>query len=100
MKYQRCKRCIMDTTDPEIKFDDQGICNHCNEFDAVTRKSWFPNAEGEKKLSDILDKVKSEGKNKKYDCIIGLSGGIDSSYLALVLKKFDLKPLVIHVDGG
>lgn len=90
----------MDTSDSEIKFDDQGICNHCYEFDTVTSKSWFPNAEGEKKLSDLLKRVREEGKNKKYDCIIGLSGGIDSSYLALKLKKFDLKPLVVHVDGG
>ena len=90
----------MDTTDPEIVFDKNGICNHCLEFDSITSKSWFPNKEGERMLSEILSKVKNEGTNKEYDCIIGLSGGVDSSYLAIVLKKYNLRPLVVHIDAG
>ena len=99
-KYQMCSRCVMDSTDPEIVFDDKGICNHCYEFDDVTSKRWFPNDKGKKKLGEIFEKIKQEGKNNDYDCIIGLSGGVDSSYLALVMKEYGLRPLVVHVDAG
>jgi aminotransferase len=90
----------MDTTDPEIKFDDHGVCNHCQNFDDVTSNRWFPNDEGKQKLNKIFEKIKKDGSGKEYDCIIGLSGGIDSSYLALVLKDYGLRPLVVHVDAG
>ncbi len=90
----------MDSSDPEIQFIADGVCNHCIEFDTETKKGWFPNDEGKSKLDAILAKVKADGGNKEYDCIIGLSGGIDSSYLALVLKDYGLKPLVVHVDAG
>jgi len=99
-EYQICSRCVMDTSDPEIKFDDSGVCNHCHEFDEVTSKRWFPNNEGKKMLDDIFTKIKDDGKNKEYDCIIGLSGGCDSAYLALLLKDYNLRPLVVHVDAG
>jgi N-acetyl sugar amidotransferase len=100
-EYQAvCTRCVMNSSDPEIQFDAAGVCSHCIEFDTLTKKSWFPNDEGKRKLGAILAKVKAEGKNREYDCIIGLSGGIDSSYLALVLKDYGLKPLVVHVDAG
>lgn len=98
--YQICTRCVMDTTDPEINFDEKGVCNHCREFDEVTSKRWFPNAEGDKKLQAIYEKMKKENANKDYDCILGLSGGVDSSYLALKLYEADIRPLVVHVDGG
>ena len=98
--YQICSKCIMDTTDSEIIFDENGVCNHCAEFETVTKLNWFPNKDGEKRWSDILDKIKREGKNKDYDCIIGLSGGVDSSYLALKAKEWNLRPLVVHVDAG
>jgi len=99
-KYQVCTWCVMDTSDPEIGFDEQGVCNHCHEFDEVTSKRWFPNEEGKKKLEVIFDNIKQAGKNQEYDCIIGLSGGVDSSYLALVMKDYALRPLVVHVDAG
>jgi len=97
---QICKRCIMNTTDPEIYFDQQGICNHCNEFDKLTSKRWFPNQEGKKKLDVIFDKIRKHNINKDYNCIIGMSGGIDSSYLALLVNEYKLRPLVVHVDAG
>lgn len=97
---RRCMRCVMDTTDPTITFDDAGVCNHCREFDAVTRKHWFPNAEGGRRLEAILQGVRDEGRGREYDCIIGLSGGIDSSYLALKVRQWGLRPLVVHVDAG
>lgn len=98
--YQICTRCIMDTTDPDITFDDQGICNHCNSFDINIRKYWFPNDEGKARLQNIVDRIKHEGSGKKYDSIMGLSGGVDSSYLALTTKRLGLRPLAVHVNGG
>lgn len=99
-KYKVCSRCVMDTSDSEIVFDSFGICNHCHNFDNVTKKVWFPNDEGKRKLESIFAKIKKEGKGQDYDCIIGLSGGVDSSYLALILKDYNIKPLVVHVDAG
>lgn len=98
--YQRCSKCIMDTTDPAITFDEKGVCNHCRTFEEVISKGYFPNEEGRKKLDSLLNKIKSDGKGKEYDCIIGLSGGVDSCYLALKVKEWSLRPLVVHIDTG
>ena len=100
MTYRICTRCIMDTSDPDISFTDQGICNHCRRFDEELRPRWFPNAEGEQRLEKILETVRREGQGKEYDCIIGLSGGVDSSYMAYRVVRMGLRPLVMHVDGG
>lgn len=100
MAYQVCTRCVMDTTDPEIVFNSQGVCNHCIKFDEITSKNWFPTKEGEQKLAAIFASMKHENRNKDYDCILGLSGGVDSSYLALKLFDAGIRPLVVHVDGG
>ncbi len=99
-KYQVCTRCVMDTTDPEITFDENGVCNHCHYFDREVKPRWFPNEEGKRRLEGIVDRIKEENRNKQYDCIIGLSGGVDSSYLALKVHELGLRPLVVHVDGG
>ena len=100
--YQICTNCIMDTTDPEIYFDENGVCNHCLKFENQLKKNWFPNEEGKKKLDAIINQIKIDGKNKKYDCVIGLSGGVDSSYLAFILRKLypELRILAVHIDGG
>jgi N-acetyl sugar amidotransferase len=90
----------MDTTDPDIIFGDQGHCNHCKESLERAETAWMPNEEGEKKLIAIADKIKKERVNKEYDCIIGLSGGIDSSYLAYKVVELGLRPLILHVDCG
>lgn len=95
-----CTRCVMDTSDPEIIFDTQGVCNHCHQFDNETIKRWFPTPEGKRKLEETFAAIRREGQGKEYDCILGLSGGVDSSYLALVMKDYGLRPLVVHVDGG
>ena len=97
---QTCTRCVMDTTDPDITFDSAGVCNHCRNFDEVTSRRWFPNEEGQRKLVALVDKIKQENRSKSYDCILGLSGGLDSSYLALVMKDYGLRSLVVHVDAG
>jgi N-acetyl sugar amidotransferase len=90
----------MDITDPEIIFDGKGVCNHCHQFDEVINKRYYPNDEGKIKLNTIFSKIKQKGEEQNYDCIIGLSGGVDSSYLALILKDYALRPLVVHVDAG
>lgn len=99
-EYRICTNCVMDTSDEFIEFDSEGLCNHCRNFNDVTSKKWFPNEIGLQKLDKLLKKVKSAGENSEYDCILGLSGGIDSSYLALKIKDWGLRPLVIHVDAG
>ncbi len=98
--YQMCSQCIMDTTDAEIVFDDKGVCNHCHEFERHGKANWFPNEEGARRLKEIVQMVKRYGQGKNYDSIIGLSGGTDSSYMALKIKEFGLRPLVVHVDAG
>ena len=98
--YQICNRCIMDTSEPVIQFDEKGNCNHCNSALELGRKTWFPNREGKKTLDDIIGNIKEEEKYKEFDCIIGLSGGVDSSYLAYYAVKNGLRPLVVHVDCG
>lgn len=98
--YQRCTRCIMDTTDTTIRFDTAGVCNHCCNFDEVLSKGYYPNEIGRKKLDSTIMAIKADGKNREYDCIIGLSGGVDSCYLALKVKEWGLRPLVVHVDTG
>ncbi|MBR2687871.1 MAG: N-acetyl sugar amidotransferase [Aquamicrobium sp.] len=98
--YRICTRCVMDTSDPEISFDEAGVCNHCRNFEMVTSKRWFPNDEGTRLLEQKIDEIKAAGSNAEYDCIIGLSGGVDSSYLALKAKDWGLRPLVIHIDAG
>jgi len=99
-KYQICSQCIMDITDTEIIFDAHGVCNHCNEFKLVSKQQWLPNDEGHRQWMTMLEKIKEHGRGKDYDCIIGLSGGVDSSYLALKASEWGLRPLVVHVDAG
>lgn len=90
----------MDTTDPDIQFDKEGVCNHCHHFENETSRNWFPNDQGQEQLELIFNRIKAERQAYEYDCILGLSGGLDSSYLALVMKEYDLRPLVVHVDAG
>jgi len=102
MKYQQCTRCIMDNkSDDTIKFDSNGYCNYCKNALARKSKVYFPNEEGRKRLDNLLKRLKTENKNKKYDCIMGISGGLDSSYLSyLGSVKWDLRILAVHIDDG
>ncbi len=101
IQYRICKRCIMDTTDPDIIFNEEGICNHCMDYDAKAANFWKPGVEGRKEIDAIVAAIKEEQKDKEYDAVIGLSGGVDSSYLAYIaVKVFKLRLLAIHVDGG
>jgi len=90
----------MDTSDPDIQFDANGQCNHCRHFDTVVSQHWFPNEEGRRRLERIVEGVRRHEAGKAYDSIIGLSGGVDSSYLALAATRWGLRPLAVHVDAG
>lgn len=99
-KYQICIKCIMDTTDLEIFFDECGICNHCREYDERAKSGLYYDDLGQEKLKNIIKKIKKEGEGKKYDCVIGVSGGADSTYLLYMLKQFNIRPLAVHLDNG
>jgi N-acetyl sugar amidotransferase len=90
----------MDTSDPEIAFDPNGICNHCRFFDEKVVPRWFPDDRGQALIKAMLEEVRSQGKGKRYDSIIGLSGGVDSCYVAVKAVEWGLRPLVVHVDAG
>ena len=99
--YGICTNCVMDTTDPNIKFDEKGVCERCNQYYKEILPSWNKGFGHEKELSALINKMKKEEKNKKYDCMMGISGGYDSSYmLHLVIKELGLRPLLFHVDSG
>ena len=98
--YQQCLRCVMDTSDPEITFDDIGYCNHCINFFDKTIKFSYLGANSDLELEKIAAKIKRNGKNKEYDCVLGISGGIDSAYVAYILKNMGLRVLLVHLDNG
>lgn len=98
--YHICTRCVMDTTDPAIHFDESGICNHCKIYDERVRDELYLDDVGQQKLRQIIGKIKKAGENRKYDCVIGLSGGLDSSLALFNVKRLGLRPLAIHLDNG
>ncbi len=99
--YMQCATCIMDTTDPLIYFDEKGICNHCRSYKTYKDKYMLVGAESERKTEKMVAEIKKSGEGKDYDCIMGLSGGVDSSYLAyFATKVLGLRALVVHVDTG
>jgi N-acetyl sugar amidotransferase len=101
MKYQICTNCVMDTTDSLITFDENGVCDHCRTFFAKIKPNWHTDELGQKECDALVERIKSAGKGKDFDCIIGMSGGVDSSYLVYLAKeKLGLRPLVFHVDAG
>jgi len=99
-EYKICKRCIMDTSDPEIKFDTSGVCNHCFIYDHAASTILFSKEEAKQRLLQIVKQIKKVGKKKQYDCIIGVSGGVDSTYVAYMVKDLGLRPLAVHLDNG
>jgi N-acetyl sugar amidotransferase len=90
----------MDTSDPDITFDDDGICNHCKRYEIELPKRVSIGSDAKEKLASLVQKIKEVGKDKEYDCIIGVSGGVDSTYVAYICKKLGLRPLAIHFDNG
>lgn len=99
--YRQCTVTVMDNiADPHIRFDDKGICNYYHEYQNAAREGVFEGKEGEEKLSKLVDKIKKDGSGKAYDCLIGLSGGVDSTYVAYLVKQLGLRPLAVHLDNG
>lgn len=99
--YQVCTRCVMDTSDENIVFDADGVCDHCLAFERDVKPHWHPDATGRAEVERTVAQIKAQGQGKQFDSILGMSGGLDSSYmLHLMVKEFGLRPLVFHVDGG
>ncbi len=100
-KYQICTNCVMDKSDSRITFDKNGMCDHCQDFYLNVQPNWHTDERGRMELERIVKKIKADGKNRDFDCILGMSGGVDSSYLLhLAVTELGLRPLVFHVDGG
>jgi len=100
-EYQRCTRCVMDTTDSSITFDENGVCDHCRNFDKNIKPYWKPQENRFDELEAIAADIRKAGEGQEYDCILGLSGGADSSYLAYIAKEvMHLRPLIYVVDTG
>ncbi len=100
-EYQICSNCIMDTSDSGIVFDEHGQCDYCNNYYENIVPNWRTDEKGQAEILNVVEKIKEEGKGKQHDCLIGLSGGVDSSYVTYLAKeKFGLRPLLYHVDAG
>ncbi|HLO13849.1 MAG TPA: N-acetyl sugar amidotransferase [Anaerolineales bacterium] len=100
-EYRVCTRCLMDTSDPEIQFDELGVCNHCHDYDRLIQQRVLKGEAGLRYLKGLVEQIKREGRGKPYDCVMGVSGGVDSTYVAYVAKtKLGLRPLAIHMDNG
>ena len=95
---QRCSRCLYDDTLPNISFDVNGVCNYCHTHDQLEIE--YPTgAEGERRLQQMVDQIKADGKGKPFDCVVGVSGGCDSSYLLYKAKELGLRPIAAHFDN-
>ncbi|MEM8890629.1 MAG: 7-cyano-7-deazaguanine synthase, partial [Bacteroidota bacterium] len=98
---RQCSRCILDThDDPGMIFDEQGVCNYCNMYDGLPKYDFSQGDPAKAEREELIRKIKASGKGKDYDCLIGLSGGVDSTYLAYQAHKMGLRPLAVHFDNG
>ena len=98
--YNVCVKCVMDTSDSGIHFDDEGICNHCRSRDELLSTLPSKPIEREARLQTLIQKIKNSRRAKEYDCLIGISGGVDSSYLVHECVQLGLRPLLVHFDNG
>lgn len=100
-RYQICTNCIMDTSDTKIRFDERGWCDYCRNFYQNILPNWHPDEKGAEIIAPLIKRIKREGKSREHDCLIGISGGLDSSYVTYTAKeKFGLRPLIFHCDTG
>jgi len=99
-ELQVCTKCVMDTSDAQITFDSKGVCSHCSNYENNLSQYWLRDERGQKKLDELVGHLKERNSSSDYDCIIGLSGGVDSSFLLLKAVEWGLKPLAVHVDAG
>lgn len=98
--YQMCSRTVMDTTDPEIRFDEDGVSNHYWHAQDLIARLVKPGASGEAELEALAEQIREEGRGKPYDCVMGVSGGVDSSYVGVLARDLGLRPLAVHLDNG
>ncbi len=99
--YRQCSLSVMDNiADPDITFDEKGICNYYYEYLEAEKQHVYSGEDGKEKLIELIERIKRKSRNKKYHCILGVSGGVDSTYLALQAKKWGLNPLLVHFDNG
>ena len=99
-EYRICVRCVMDTSDPDIEFDDQGRCNHCRRYFDLIERYPPPGPRREKELQRLIERIRIAGRGAEYDCVIGVSGGIDSTTVAYHVKRLGLRPVALHLDNG
>lgn len=101
-EYQRCTRCVIEASPrANVTFDEHGVCNNCKAYDTyVQEEDYYNYAAKAVQLEKIIKEIKQSGEGKQYDCILGISGGVDSTYLAYLAKKYGLRPLVVHFDNG
>lgn len=90
----------MDTSDEDITIDEQGLCNHCKDFETILKKPHFDKKNAERNLANMIERIKKRGKGRKYDCVMGVSGGVDSCYAVYLCVTWGLRPLVMHMDNG
>ncbi|HVS95281.1 MAG TPA: N-acetyl sugar amidotransferase [Puia sp.] len=99
--YRQCTKTVMDNiADPDIRFDEAGVCNYYHDYVRAARDGVFEGEKGEQELARLVDRIRKAGKGKSYDCLIGLSGGVDSTYVAWLVKQLGLRPLAVHLDNG
>ena len=99
-EYQICTRCVLDTSDPFITFNKEGHCNHCTDYFNRIKNLTYRGEISDKILAEMVSEIKQSGKGKKYDCVVGISGGVDSCYVVYKMKELGLNPLAVHMDNG
>ena len=99
-EFQRCSKCVMDTSDPEIIFDENGVCNHCRSYEVRAKNELHEPEQAQRKLKLLVDEIRRSGNGRKYDCVLGVSGGVDSTTAAYTVRKMGLRALAVHVDNG
>ncbi len=100
-EFIQCNKCVLDTTVSDINFDEHGVCNYCYNFQRLAEITIFrPIEQRTRELNVMIDRIKKAGLNKPYDCLLGVSGGVDSSFLAYKAKEWGLRPLIVHFDNG
>ncbi|MBI4861541.1 MAG: hypothetical protein HY815_14960, partial [Candidatus Riflebacteria bacterium] len=100
MPSRTCTRCVMDTSDPAIRFDSEGVCNHCHETATLLADVEISAEESNRRLEAIAEEIRAFGRSREYDSILGVSGGVDSSYVAYLAHRLKLRPLIVHCDNG
>lgn len=100
LEVRTCSRCVMDQTDPDIQFDEHGVCNHCHTYEYLVRTRVKKGEVGQAMIERMVHEIRKDGQGKDFDCIIGVSGGVDSTFAAYKVKELGLRPLAVHLDNG